>query len=64
MSTNKNISVVQSLEKIHRDELSIDIQSVNLCVRILQQYTDKLNPKIDADPVVPPGIRRGIISAE
>lgn len=43
-----------SLEKIVTDELSISGNAVALCVQILQQYADKLNPKIDADPVYPP----------
>jgi len=48
--------VVESLERLRQHYIDIDIDSVDLCIKLLQVYADKLEPRKNVIPVYPPEI--------
>lgn len=48
--------VVESLERLRQQYIDIDIDSVDLCIKLLRVYADKLEPRKDVTPAYPPEI--------
>ena len=48
--------VVESLERLRQQYIDIDIDSVDLCIKLLRGYAEKLEPRKDVAPEYPPEI--------